>query len=168
MLKTAYKCHILPGLLKSAHTLNQATPATHPLALLTSTPQVQERDQRWSGGPGHQVHRAPGSRPNRCATPFTLHPPLQSSSSLPLLPLHLHPLPPGCPMVSSVTPVSRRGAPSSLVLARLDLSECPGLEDGGLARLLQASPALTHLYLRRCQGVTGATSPSPSCSTSPS
>ena len=58
-------------------------------------------------------------------------------------------------MVSSVNCAVRRGGSPSLALTHLDMSECQGLEDQGLLRLLANCPAISHLYLRKCSGVTG-------------
>ena len=58
-------------------------------------------------------------------------------------------------MVSSVNCALRRGGSPSLALTHLDMSECQGLEDQGLLRLLANCPAISHLYLRKCLGVTG-------------
>ena len=64
----------------------------------------------------------------------------------------------GCPMISSISVTrSRSLAHTSLMLTFLDMSECSALDNTGLTITLLHCPQLTHLYIRKCNNVSGKT-----------
>ena len=64
----------------------------------------------------------------------------------------------GCPMISSISVTrSRSLAHTSLMLTFLDMSECSALDNTGLTITLLHCPHLTHLYIRKCNNVSGKT-----------
>ena len=64
----------------------------------------------------------------------------------------------GCPMISSISVTrSRSLAHASLMLTFLDMSECSALDNTGLTITLLHCPQLSHLYIRKCNNVSGKT-----------